>query len=105
MTDKLKAKFAELAALTLAKCKQANCGFTCCSPEYCEEAVRFAGEHGEELHLPLLGDGGCRAAPHLRPLCSAHVCEKLLWHDPEFADKYFALREEVNDLMAEEGVM
>lgn len=24
--------------------------------------------------LPFMGEGGCTVAPHLRPLCSLHVC-------------------------------
>ena len=58
----------------------------------------YAAELGVMLNrtdhprLPFLGENGCVVPPHLRPICTVHVCEKHLWNDTEFADKYWELR-------------
>lgn len=78
--------YAEIASLTAAKCAgkgERACLVPqhCCSPDYCEMTIDYARErHGVNLDrtnhekLPLMGETGCTAAPHLRPLCSVHVC-------------------------------
>ncbi len=42
--------------------------------------------------LPFLGDNGCVVPPHLRPLCSVHVCEMHLGNEA-FSETYFEARE------------
>lgn len=89
--------------LTFAKCKVECRGltFSCCSPEYCVMAIEIAKEKGVELvptghpKLPLMGESGCIAEPYLRPLCSLHSCERLLWSDPKFSKEYFKLRDKL----------
>lgn len=89
---------------------------SCCSPEYCAMAMDIAADSDEPIvpppgHspvtnvrgevIPLLGTNGCIAAPHLRPLCTVHTCEigafgvKLT--DQAWTEKYFKLRDSIND--------
>jgi hypothetical protein len=73
---------------------------------YCEAALEYAKEQGEPLEpmdhpsLPLMGPQGCIAPPHLRPLCTMHVCSiNSLGFDPddlEWTDRYFELRERIS---------
>lgn len=80
---RLVALYAELAALTEPECSgQCERPRTCCEERYCLIAIEFARQNWDvELQptwhpvLPLMGDDGCTAAPHLRPVCSAHTCE------------------------------
>lgn len=97
----------EMAAITLAKCKQCRCPLSCCSPEYCELSIEYAkDEWGVELvvtghpDLPLMGSAGCVVEPHLRPICTVHVCENHLWN-LEFRDRYFLLRAQLNVALTE----
>jgi hypothetical protein len=98
--------YQEMSALTFAKCEKECMGhsFSCCSPEYCEMALRHASATGHPVpytghsRLPLMGERGCVVAPHLRRLCTIHICERILWGDPVFAEKYFELREEIEEL-------
>ncbi len=75
--------YARLAAHTEGECSQ-RCERprSCCEERYCLMAIDFAATHWQrELQptwhraLPLMGDDGCTAAPHLRPVCTAHTCE------------------------------
>ena len=70
---------------------------------YCEMALEYAKEVGEELQqssydpqLPLMGPRGCIAPPHLRPICTVHVCcINGLGFNPEsqeWTKEYFKLR-------------
>jgi hypothetical protein len=67
----------------------------CCDPEYCEVARRFAKEKydidlvetGHRI-LPFMGSNGCTVAPHLRPICTIHVCPLDYMLKPEFAKDY-----------------
>lgn len=56
--------------------------------------------------LPLMGEQGCTAAPHLRPLCSIHTCEISNFgckpNDKKWTDKYFGLRSEIEKIEFEE---
>lgn len=85
--------------LCASKC---NVPQQCCSPEYCFMAIEHAKEKwGVELKptghptLPLMGPNGCTAEPHLRPICTIHVCEKHLFN-PAISKTYFKLREKIN---------
>ncbi len=100
--------YQEMADITLPKCKQCRAPLSCCSPEYCHMAIEYAAqEWGVELketghsELPLMGKNGCVAAPHLRVLCTLHVCcinslgcdvKDLPW-----TEKYFDLREKITE--------
>lgn len=74
----------------------------CCDPMYCDMAFAEAKRQGEELEptgherLPLMGEDGCTAPPHLRPMCTLHVCIiSNLGFDPEdqaWTEQYFELR-------------
>ena len=80
---RLIALYAELAAHTEPECA-ARCErpLTCCEERYCEIAMDFARRYWNvdlpptwHRVLPLMGPGGCTAAPHLRPICTAYTCE------------------------------
>ena len=102
------AAFRKLADLTAPKCAGCRSPFKCCSAANCEEARRFAEEvFGVKLEavqskIPFLGESGCVVAPHLRPLCTVHVCENHL-NNPVFAEAYAVAREEAGEQL--EGVL
>lgn len=48
--------------------------------------------------LPFIGPNGCTVPPHLRPLCSVHVCEAHLG-DEAFAEAYFEARDEAEEAL------
>lgn len=58
--------------------------------------------------IPFLGPQGCTVPPHLRPICSLHVCS-ISWAqvsrliDDQTTDKYFRLRREILRVMTEQG--
>lgn len=83
MRARLIALYTELAAHTEGECSGV-CARprSCCEERYCLIAIDFAKSHWqvdlrETWHpaLPLMGDDGCTAAAHLRPICTAHTCE------------------------------
>lgn len=107
MTDAEKLLWSEMAALTAPMCAGIGKGacrvpHSCCSPEYCDMALAYAAEVGEPLArtghqtLPLMGPNGCTAAPHLRQLCTLHVCcvnsSGCNPRDAEWTKRYFSLR-------------
>jgi len=98
ISEELVASFKDLADLTAPKCAGCRVPFGCCSKEQCEDTKAFAQEQfGVTLEetggaLPFLGDHGCVVPPHLRPLCSVHVCEMHLG-DEAFSEIYFEARE------------
>jgi hypothetical protein len=119
MTEELKQAFAALAAHTRPICmsggkRSGDCRApgSCCSPEYCEMAMEIAKNLGEPLQLtgharlPLMGPGGCVAPPHVRPLCTMHVCciNSFGFHpsDKSWTNKYFQLRLKVEHLVCME---
>lgn len=85
---------------------------SCCDSMYCEIALETAAEMGEPLArtehptLPLMGPDGCSAPPHVRPMCSLHVCciSSLGFkpNDEEWTERYFQLREKAMRLTQEE---
>ena len=108
LDEELVQLYKEMAELTLPKCKQCRAPLSCCSPEYCDMARDFvrAQRHPKLLVLETdhptlryMGKDGCVCPPHLRPLCTLHVCSinSLGFDplDPEFNDKYFALRDKI----------
>lgn len=83
MRARLIGLYAQLAAHTEGECS-GRCARprSCCAEQYCLIAIDFARTHWQvELPstwhpaLPLMGDDGCTAAAHLRPICTAHTCE------------------------------
>lgn len=101
---RLVALYAEVAALTEIECSGAcERPRTCCEERYCLIAVDFAQSHWQialqptwHPALPLMGDDGCTAAPHLRPICSAHTCE-MCTHGEKRGDPSWTAR--YNDIM------
>ena len=99
--------FAQLAELTRPKCGACRAPYRCCSAGNCDAAAEMARElYGVDPKpgdgpLPFLGPDGCTLAPHLRPLCTVHVCDQHLTSDPAFADAYYDLRDKAGDLLAE----
>ena len=97
----------EMYELTRPKCGECHLPFSCCDKRYCELAIEYAKENwGIELaptdnnELPLLGPDGCIAAPHLRPVCTVHVCERSYLSDAEYIEKYFDLRDKLSEAMS-----
>jgi hypothetical protein len=73
--------YAAMAAHTLPECRACFNPHSCCDAMYCENTIKFAAKKwGVDLprtdhpKLPLMGPTGCTAAPHLRPMCTTHVC-------------------------------
>lgn len=66
-----------------------------------ETAERIGLEMGATNHptLPLMGSEGCIAPPHVRPLCTLHVCcingAGFDPTDPEWTEKYYELRQKI----------
>lgn len=101
--------YQELSDLTLPVCKtECRVPLSCCSYEYCELTLEWAGEKGVRLErtdhptLPLMGSEGCTVAPYLRPWCTRHVCcINSLGYKPggiAWTKKYFALCDSINKL-------
>lgn len=99
--------YAELAALTEPECA-AHCERprTCCEARYCALAIDHAKTHWQtdlqttwHAALPLMGDDGCSAAPHLRPICTAHTCDMCFLgekpDDPIWTARYHEITEAI----------
>jgi hypothetical protein len=109
--DDLPSLYQRLYEITGPKCRtECRLPQSCCSPEYCEIAIEFAQEEGIELartdhpKLPLMGPAGCTAPPHLRPMCTRHLCSINglgMDRDPVFNRKYFRLIEQIDRLELE----
>lgn len=109
---KLVTAYQAMYALTEPECRlTCRCPQSCCSSEYCDMAVHHAHEGwGIDLtplldlkgRLPLMGPTGCKALPHLRPLCTLHTCDVqgigCKRGDPDWTTRYFALRDEIEEL-------
>lgn len=89
MGDQLPILYQRIAAMTAPSCqggagecaKFAGNKYRCCERQYCEMARKFAKEkYSIDLQetgspdLPFMGEAGCVVPPHLRPVCSLHVC-------------------------------
>ena len=109
---KLVALYAQLAAHTEPECSgRCERPRSCCEEKYCAFAIEFAWTHWRvELPatwhpaLPLMGDDGCTAAPHLRPICSAHTCE-VCTHgakrgDPAWTARYYEITYAIAEIEA-----
>jgi hypothetical protein len=96
----------QMADLTRPKCGACPIPLSCCEAIYCEGAIQYARLYWDtELprtdhpKLPLMGPDGCTAAPHFRPLCAVHVCERHYMGDTDFAGAYFELREQFSEAL------
>lgn len=109
--ERLIGLFQEVYELTEPECHRlCRIPQSCCSPEYCEEAIRHAKEDwgvvleraGHKV-LPLMGPTGCTAAPHFRPLCALHTCKMnglgVLASGDKETKKYFSLRRRIEGLL------
>lgn len=110
MKQELIVLYQEMAKLTEPECRN-TCkpALSCCSPEYCEIAREFARDRrGVELkdanyhpNLPFMGPNGCTIEPHLRPLCTLHVCSinsfGIKPGDETFTQRYFQIRDEIDN--------
>lgn len=77
-----------------------------CAKMYCSMAMELAAEQGIVLErtnhprLPLMGADGCTAPPHLRPLCTLHVCcigsFGFKPNDPGWTREYFRIRRAID---------
>jgi len=97
--SELEALYQQMADLTRPKCGECRSPMSCCDPMYCDMADEISlGKIAKTGHptLKFMGPGGCVVPPHLRPLCTLHVCSiNSLGFDPrdqEFTVKYFAIR-------------
>lgn len=81
---------------------------SCCDAYFCEAAIVYAKEHWNTTlertghpTLPMMGPNGCIVEPHMRPLCTYHVCcvDALGYkpNDPAWTLEYFNLREMVQN--------
>lgn len=116
MTDKtpqiLVDLYKNLSELTRPKCDQCRAPRSCCSSEYCEMAAEFASACGVSIErtnhprLSFMGQNGCVVPPHLRPLCTRHVCSINSFgcdpNDSAFTDNYFKLVDEIMEV--EDGI-
>lgn len=114
LETQLKDLYAKMYEFTKNECSS-KCilPHSCCSPEYCAMAIDLAKKNwGETLaptsqfldkktKLPLMGDKGCVAAPHLRPLCTLHTCainNMATSGDRRWDKEYFKIRAAIDKL-------
>jgi hypothetical protein len=110
MRTKLVRLYAQLAAHTEPECSgRCERPRTCCDERYCSIAIEFAKAQWQvDLQstwhpaLPLMGDDGCTAAPHLRPICSAHTCEMCAHGtkrgDPVWTARYYEIMQAIAEV-------
>ena len=103
---KLKRLYAQMSEHTRNECGKSCKSLSphrCCSREYGEMAVQVAAEYGEPVPpdtghkvCRFMGAAGCILEPHLRPLCTLHVCciNSLGFKpgDEAWTRKYFQIR-------------
>lgn len=102
-----------MSDMTKPECGQScKIPHSCCSPEYCDEAIFYAKSKWgvtltptDHAKLPLMGPDGCIAAPHLRPTCTVHTCDINSFGakvrptlDQEWTKAYFKLRNRIEDM-------
>lgn len=104
----LKVLYQKMSELTEPECRKCRVPQSCCDEFYCNLAAAHALEEGVVLEktghpkLPFMGPEGCIVPPHLRPLCTLHVCSIQAYgckpDDAEFTKQYFNLRDMIEDL-------
>ena len=109
MNQKLVVLYEKMSQLTAPVCaNECRVPKSCCDRMYCEIADEYAKEQGVTLTrgdhptLPFMSASGCTVPPHLRPICTVHVCciNSLGFkpNDPKWTKKYFKLREKIEEL-------
>jgi hypothetical protein len=108
--DSLPILYQRIAGMTASACRNSTgeCGkftdsqYRCCERQYCEMARKFAKEkYGVDLRetdnpdLPFMGETGCVVPPHLRPVCSLHVCTWSYAPKSSAPEGYERLRSEI----------
>jgi len=79
---------------------------SCCDPIVCEQMADHAKNHWDVIfthtghpRFPLMGPDGCVAEPHLRPICTMHVCcingFGFKPGDDEWTEHYYELRHQI----------
>jgi hypothetical protein len=107
MNKKLEILYEQMSQLTAPVCANyCRAPHSCCDRMYCEIAADYAKEQGVTLirtghpTLPFMSAQGCTIPPHLRPICTLHVCcvNSLGFkpNDPKWTKEYFELREEID---------
>ena len=96
--DKLKNLYKKMYKLTQEKCS--SCNPTCCNDNQCDFTKQIAKETWgvDSGKAPYMTDSGCSIDPHLRQLCTLHICEKHYMLDPVFNKRYFKLRDKITIL-------
>jgi hypothetical protein len=105
----LVAAYQEMYEHTRPECGKCKVPFNCCSAAACDGTMAHALDQWDVTlpatghpKLPLMGEQGCTAAPHLRPLCTVHQCDISASgnkaNDPAWTERYYELRERINDL-------
>ena len=90
--------YQEMYKHTLPKCGECKIPNSCCDPFTCEMVKEYAEEQGEHFELidgMFLQGKQCIIPPHLRPLCTLHVCSinsNGCDPDKKWTQKYFQLR-------------
>ena len=110
MENKLKSLYDELQKLTWYQCAK-FCKtldkikkVSCCSQEYCGIAKDYALMQGIDIPyvndtgLPYQTEKGCAVPAHLRPMCSRHICDHILFRDAVFYEKYSELVDQINEI-------
>jgi len=101
---KLKVLYKEMFNLTQEKCSTCDT-VTCCSEYQCLLTKEITKKTlGIDLELPFLVNNKCRLEPHLRQMCTLHICEKHYMFDIDFNERYFLLRDKISLLEFEIGV-
>lgn len=106
-TSSIEQVFKDIADHTVGKCGQCMAPNACCSRSACEDTREFAMTYFEVAlketdhpNLPFMGESGCTVAPHLRPICSVHVCERHFGYDAEWVNEYWRLREKADEVLS-----
>lgn len=104
--------YKEMSEMTAPICGK-ECGTEpknrCCSLMYCQAAQEYAKdtwgidlketEHDDLLYM---GPEGCTVLPHLRPICTIHICDiNSLGYRPgheEWTAAYYDLRNRIDEL-------
>ena len=82
--------------------------YRCCEIKYCRLAAKFAKEKYDidlqptgNTELLFMGEHGCVVPPHLRPICTLHVCpisysdKSCINNSEQRTQEYFYLRKEI----------
>jgi len=101
--------YREMADLTLKVCGTCRVPYNCCHPAICLTVIDWARKmwgvelkHTGHPRLPLMGETGCIAEPHLRPVCSVHCCPMIEYGekpgDPDWTRSYAELLAEIKEI-------